>query len=181
MSTRCHIVVVDDDEKRHYIYHHYDGYPWGVGSELKEILKICPSYDWETIMEKILEYDDQYEEDTKIHGDEEYIYEIYADNTKSQLRCFKSGGAKLERLVWVEDYPENISQSLEDQLNYELSKYSTVSEKQAFLDGWHRAKCQPSESVIRDILGEALNTVPDLSDDLDSWVKYIKDRLENGG
>ena len=103
MSTRCHIIIKWDD-KETFIYHHHDGYPEGVGTELKEILKSCTSYDWETIAEKILGYDDQYEEDSGIHGDEDYIYEIEAKDTYATLKCYSYSGS----------YRKDVQSSIDD-------------------------------------------------------------------
>ena len=185
MSTRCHIVVreVEDTDNdlctEHYIYHHHDGYPEGVGSELKKILESCPSYDWETIVERILGYDDQYEEDNGIHGDEEYIYEIDAINTHAILKCYSSLGPYRKELIFKETYPEVMRSDLDKKFN-ELG-FKTKSEKYAFLDGVMWVENFPTETIIKRILNEALNTVPDLSDNLDDWVKTIKERIENGG
>lgn len=182
MSTRCHIIVRETDDNsctEHYIYHHHDGYPEGVGSELKKILESCPSYDWETIVERILGYDDQYEEDNGIHGDEEYIYEIDAINTHAILKCYSSSGSYLEELIFKETYPEIMRSDLDKKFN-ELG-FKTKSEKYAFLDGVMWVENFPTETIIKRILNEALNTVPDLSDNLEDWVKTIKERIENGG
>lgn len=187
MSTRCHIVVREIEEtdnarylcKGHYVYHHCDGYPEGVGSELKEILESCPSYDWETIMEKILNYSDEYEEDSGIHGDEEYIYEIDSENTHAILKCYSSDGPYKKELIFKETYPNVMRSDLDKKFN-ELG-YKTKSEKYAFLDGVMWVENFPTETIIKRILNEALNTVPDLSGDLDEWSKYIKEKLDNGG
>lgn len=38
MSTRCNIIIKDGAE-RIYLYHHHDGYPMGVGTELQDYLQ----------------------------------------------------------------------------------------------------------------------------------------------
>lgn len=172
MSTRCHVVVIDTDNKKHYIYHHCDGYPEGVGSELTYILGNCSKYDWETICEKILE-DSSYEEDDSIHGDEEYIYHILADNDSAILRCFSSDGSTLKNLIFEERYP-NIKVGRGDLRDkYNSLKYSTSEEKLAFLDAVYWVENYPTKEIIKKVLSEALNTTPDLSSDIDSWVEYI--------
>ena len=175
MSTRCHIIVREVEYTEHYIYHHHDGYPEGVGSELKKILESCPSYDWETIMERILGYDDQYEEDNGIHGDEEYIYEIDSINTHAILKCYSSSGSYLEKLIFKETYPKVMRPDLNKKFN-EL-EFKTKSEKYAFLDGVMWVENFPTETIIKRILNEALKTIPDYSTDLKAWAKDIKDRL----
>lgn len=182
MSTRCHVIIRETDDSNSntkYIYHHCDGYPEGVGSELKKILESCPSYDWETIMEKILGYSSQYEEDRGIHGDEEYIYEIDAKNTHAILKCYSSDGSYRKELIFKETYPKVMRSDLDKKFN-ELG-YKTKSEKYAFLDGVMWIESFPTETIIKRILNEALNTVPDLSNDLETWVKTIKKKLCNEG
>lgn len=179
MSTRCHVVIIEPDDTEHYIYHHCDGYPDGVGSELNGILESCPSYDWETIMEKILNYSDEYEEDSGIHGDEEYIYEIDTNNTYAILKCFSSDGPNRKELIFKEKYPEIMRSDLDKK--FKELKYITQSEKHAFLDGVMWIESFPTETIIKRILNEALNTVPDLSNDLDAWVKVIKEKLCDDG
>lgn len=179
MSTRCHIVVIDNGEEKGYIYHHCDGYPDGVGEELKEILSKCNEYnDYETIMEKILDYDDSYEEDTGIHGDEEYIYKIYVIGETATLRCFESYGANLGDIIFSIQYPENTDR---EKLLTKYSKltYNTTEEKEAFLDGAEWMEKCPSESLIRKILSTAMKTIPDFSGDLNAWARDINKMLNN--
>ena len=130
-------------------------------------------------MEKILEYNDQYEEDSGIHGDEEYIYEIEAEGVSAILKCYSSDGSYKKELIFKETYPEIMSSDLDKKFN-ELG-YKTKSEKYAFLDGVMWVENFPTKTIIKRILNEALNTVPDLSDNLEDWVKTIKERIENGG
>lgn len=187
MSTRCHVIIRETEETdnaiylctEHYVYHHFDGYPDGVGEELKKILESCPSYDWETIMEKILDYSDEYEEDNGIHGDEEYIYEIEARNTCALLKCFSSDGSNRKELIFKEYYPAVMRPDLDKK--FKELRYRTQAEKYAFLDGIMWVEIFPTETIIKRILNEALNTVPDLSNDLDAWVKVIKEKLCDDG
>ena len=187
MSTRCHVIIRETEETdnaiylctEHYVYHHFDGYPDGVGEELKKILESYPSYDWETIMEKILDYSDEYEEDNGIHGDEEYIYEIEARNTCALLKCFSSDGSNRKELIFKEYYPAVMRPDLDKK--FKELRYRTQAEKYAFLDGIMWVEIFPTETIIKRILNEALNTVPDLSNDLDAWVKVIKEKLCDDG
>ena len=177
MSTRCHIIIEESFDKEHYIYHHCDGYPEGVGEELKEILEKCPSYDWETIMEKILAYSDQYEEDNGIHGDEEYIYVITPLNSNAILECYTSDGPEMHDLVFSKMYPSFRKDILD---KYASLGYKTNEEKRAFLDGVWWVEEHPTNNIIKKVLTEALNTVEDYSADLSKWAEDIKNRLRDG-
>lgn len=97
MSTRAHIRIQDKDNVL-YLYHHFDGYPEGVGEELKETLKTFETETWtaEYIHRSISCADDSYEDAPEgQHGDEEYAYLI--DCGTRTLKCYKVG--------WDEDYP----------------------------------------------------------------------------
>ena len=52
MSTRCHIFI-KQAEKEIPMYHHHDGYPDGVGAELKDILKAL-SESGNCLLQKLL-------------------------------------------------------------------------------------------------------------------------------
>lgn len=89
MSTRCHIVVKEKAFANTYIYHHCDGYPDGVGSELVEALKVYTGpWNAPSITKLIESIDDQYKVDSDIHGDEDYIYEISCDDRT--LKCYNA-------------------------------------------------------------------------------------------
>lgn len=83
MSTRSRILICVDANSAEkgdglYLYHHCDGYPSGVGSELSKILSQCPlPWNPEGVQKFINEYDDDYEiTDYGIHWDDEYYYVI---------------------------------------------------------------------------------------------------------
>ena len=106
MSTRCNIIVKDGND-RIYLYHHHDGYPMGVGTELQRwlderfkpqpyftprwyamsiataLVKGAPVYPFDKEGKK----DDEYEITTGLHGDVEYVYVI---NCQARtLRCYE--------------------------------------------------------------------------------------------
>ena len=91
MSTRCNIIIKEKDKEPIYVYHHFDGYPEGVGSELKKILST--EYTNNTISAKEIEqflydYDSQYEKTDGIHGDIEYLYILtVVDNNIINYKC----------------------------------------------------------------------------------------------
>ena len=93
MSTRAHIIVKDENEK-HYLYHHCDGYPEGVGAELRNIFKDLNDEERfdtaDDFCEWISDYDNGYEyEDYGLHGDEDYVYVIDFPNNK--FICYDYG------------------------------------------------------------------------------------------
>ena len=92
MSTRSHIEVRKGKIKN-YIYHHCDGYPSGVGMELKEELEKKHFFDKDKnlnvvkVSNMIYSIDSQYEPDEGFHGDEEYYYVVDCNNRT--LTCYK--------------------------------------------------------------------------------------------
>lgn len=106
MSTRATIKVISKGENPVWIYHHCDGYPEGVGEELKEILKNISKYvDMYDIANKIIQHQDrfgyQYELTPCQHGDEEYGYLIDTDNRI--LKCYSIGWDEFD---WKEEKVE---------------------------------------------------------------------------
>jgi len=89
MSTRCHVILEKKDCETEFVYHHFDGYPEGVGEELVGLLKKYNKQHWEpvAIANWLEKQDDLYEPDDGIHGDEEYVYVIDCD--KHTLQCFE--------------------------------------------------------------------------------------------
>ena len=71
-----------------WFYHHFDGYPEGVGEKLKSILSNAKDWNINTLSELLLKTP-QFEETDGQHGDEEYAYLIDCD--KMTLTCFKGG------------------------------------------------------------------------------------------
>ena len=83
MSTRANIFIDYLGERKQF-YHHYDGYPSGVGSELVEYLTKAQEGTSETekvfsdFME-LIKNDELYEEEEciNIHWDIEYLYYVH--------------------------------------------------------------------------------------------------------
>ena len=92
MSTRS-VVIVKQGNKDCSIYHHWDGYPEGVGYDLLERSKDWGSAyinDWDAtnvINNLLKDKDECYEFKFYIHPDIEYLYVIDCDNKK--VKCFK--------------------------------------------------------------------------------------------
>lgn len=92
MSTRCHLEV-RGKESSEGIYHHHDGYPDGVGLDVKKTLKEVGFFDRtkeltrQQVIEAICGIDGGYEQDNGFHGDEEYYYVV--DCQTRTILCYK--------------------------------------------------------------------------------------------
>ena len=95
MSTRCNIVIKDDKNYDPiYVYHHCDGYPEGVGAELKYIIENMYTEAFinrTSIANLLCDYPSHYgpyEMSNDIHGDIDYLYvlEVLPD-FKIKYRC----------------------------------------------------------------------------------------------
>lgn len=94
MSTRCNIIINGYRGRRIYLYHHHDGYPEGVGVQLRKVQQEHPNlfrYSLTYIANYLLKdglglNDKEYEITTGLHSDIEYCYVI---NIKARsLRCY---------------------------------------------------------------------------------------------
>lgn len=92
MSTRCCVKVVQkfgDITKECMLYHHHDGYPEGVGKDLKNRFETTESkYSWDidTIVNDLIkDNQDEYEYTAYDHSDIEYLYTI--DCNKKTIKC----------------------------------------------------------------------------------------------
>lgn len=95
MSTRCNIIIKDYHD-RVILYHHHDGYPSGVGSDLKKYL--ATFQDWQIrqhgrwkiandlVKNKAGLDDDEYEISPRLHSDIDYCYVINC--VSGTLRCY---------------------------------------------------------------------------------------------
>lgn len=92
MSTRASIRIVEAAGQI-LLYHHHDGYPEGVGAELKKFLaeNVRGWWDPEAIASGLATMKNDYgrypyECAICLHGDEEYVYVI--DCEKKTLTCY---------------------------------------------------------------------------------------------
>ena len=93
MSTRASIRITEGDGQI-LLYHHSDGYPEGVGAELKQFLDQKDNWfgwDAERIASGLATMKNKwgiypYECAICLHGDEEYVYVIDCD--KETLTCY---------------------------------------------------------------------------------------------
>jgi len=90
MSTRANILVREHNEQC-YVYHHCDGYPSGVGIDLKKYLATVRYWYCEDIVNDLIKgeklNDNGYEWTSCVHGDEQYFYLIDCD--KKELHCYE--------------------------------------------------------------------------------------------
>lgn len=95
MSTRCNIIIKDYHD-RIILYHHHDGYPSGVGSDLKKYLATFQDWQirqhgrWEIANDLVKNKagldDDKYEVSMGLHSDIDYCYVINC--SAGTLRCY---------------------------------------------------------------------------------------------
>jgi len=106
MSTRCNIIVKAKGKKIT-LYHHWDGYPEGVGQDLVNKLQKVFDNDyfclWTHIVNKLVKdrEDEGYEITTGLHGDIEYLYTI--DTDKKTLK-FQSVGYEKDGDEWKQTF-----------------------------------------------------------------------------
>lgn len=102
MSTRATIKLKQNFEEEELvvnIYHHHDGYPEGVGEDLKRRLNNTGYWDIYSFANMIIkDPKDEYELTLGQHGDEAYAYLIDFD-TKT-ITCYKVGWDEFE---WQDD------------------------------------------------------------------------------
>ena len=99
MSTRATILIREKNEPDVHIYHHCDGYPEGIGSDLKHYLNSLKYWESENIANALIkgiavEDDNGYQLTSCQHGDEEYAYLIDCDN--KTLTCYEIGWDQFE-------------------------------------------------------------------------------------
>lgn len=106
MSTRATILIQSKERNENVrIYHHCDGYPDGIGSDMKAYLKTITQTQWDVyeIANDLIKGkcgmvgkhpDDGYELTSCQHGDEEYAYLIDCD--AKNLKCYEVGWDEFE-------------------------------------------------------------------------------------
>ena len=91
MSTRATILIKESSRTK-YVYHHCDGYPEGIGSDMQSYLNTLEDKDWtiDHILNDMLSghvlLDNGYEDNESIHGDEEFVYVI--DCLEKKIHCY---------------------------------------------------------------------------------------------
>lgn len=95
MSTRCNIIIQDFSD-RIILYHHCDGYPEGVGADLKRYMSSLKEWQitqygsWmianQLVKNKAGLEDETYEISPRLHTDIDYCYVI--DCEKATLKCY---------------------------------------------------------------------------------------------
>ena len=154
MSTRCNVIIKDETKDKDdviYVYHHCDGYPEGVGAELKYIIENCYTEAFlnRTSIAKLLcDYPSEYgpyEMTTDIHGDIEYLYvlTVLEDGTvkyqcidvpfgKYNYETFENCELIEECILKPDDMPVNSGVQYPSFENYQ---YPTKEEAIAYIHG----------------------------------------------
>lgn len=88
MATRANIKIIGSNETV-YLYKHNDGYPDGLGNDLKQFITDYGyfSYNYYPFTYKLLKTYPDIKETNSIHGDISYLYVI--NLRKKTLECFK--------------------------------------------------------------------------------------------
>lgn len=88
MATRANIKIIGFNATA-YLYKHNDGYPNGLGNDLKQFIAEHGyfSYNYYPFMYKLLKTYPNIEETNSIHGDISYLYVI--DLVNKTIECFK--------------------------------------------------------------------------------------------
>lgn len=88
MATRANIKIIGFDATS-YLYKHYDGYPDGLGNDLKQFIADNGYFteNYYPFSDKLIKTYPNIKESNSIHGDISYLYVI--DLTKKTLECFK--------------------------------------------------------------------------------------------
>lgn len=127
MSTRATIKIVKNDCNSETLYHHYDGYPEGVGNELDMFLKKIYSnnekVDTPTQLAQLInEYDNSYQLNETQHGDEEFAYLINMPDYT--ITCY---ALDFDEFDWKDDkivYVHNISHDIDKIRQYVMDAIS---------------------------------------------------------
>ena len=90
MSTRCQIKVTYL-QREVLLYHHYDGYPEGVGFDLIRRQKKLKTWNGNALVNDLVkDTKDEYEVAYQVHTDLDYWYEV--DCNRKTIRCWKVKG-----------------------------------------------------------------------------------------
>ena len=157
MSTRCNIIIKDGAE-RIYLYHHHDGYPMGVGTELQDYLQRKWGESWRSywcgtsiandLVKGHINYplarepheDDEYEVTYGLHGDVEYAYVI---NCRARtIRCYA--------ITWnEEDHKDFCIQWKRIFRRDHLEHIPTIQEREAWLKDYEAREKARREALKR--------------------------------
>ena len=86
MATRSNVVVINNKGDKEFIYHHYDGYPSGVGAELNKMFKKNSTFgSVKECADHIKNSDFQYMATECLHADIDYLYTINIDD--KTIKC----------------------------------------------------------------------------------------------
>ncbi len=145
IATRCSIIIEQEGSRicPTYIYHHYDGYPAGVGKKLENQLEKYIQNDKslftiDDVAKSICSIDSGYENVYNISWDIEYLYIVrILIGNKLGLKCYKINKMTPFNL---NDFEEVYNKVLEKEKNPPLKEklYFDVDELLMHLRSWKR-------------------------------------------
>ena len=87
MATRSNVVITNNKGEKFYLYHHYDGYPSGVGAKLNKVFKRSSNFRSANECANFINtIDHSYEHTANLHNDIEYLYTINIDTNTIQCQ-----------------------------------------------------------------------------------------------
>jgi hypothetical protein len=102
MSTRSIIRIIDRNGTND-LFHHYDGYPSGVGAELMyyiyPLIQRYNHYRWKDLFTILNKADDDYRIATGVHPDIEFMYIINLKTKK--IQCLDGYYKETDRHEWI--------------------------------------------------------------------------------
>jgi len=177
MSTRCNIRIVDESGNEVMLYHHYDGYPEGVGKQLDLLMQAGAFGNFpcsEGIANKLVKWnfkfdelkknlekkgvnpnelvcdDDGYDVTCGLHGDIEYIYIIkLAYGEFASLECYECDVL----------YDEIMERSIISATAKKLHKVYRLD-----IDGWSEFYGNP----VREFISKKTKVTDEMMDDFDT-------------
>ena len=102
MSTRSIIRIIDRNGTND-LFHHYDGYPSGVGAQLMyyvyPLIQRYNHYRWKDLFTILNKADDDYRITTRVHPDIEFMYIINLKTKK--IQCLDGHYEKTDWHEWI--------------------------------------------------------------------------------
>ena len=166
MSTRCNIYIHDSrDGSSLWIYHHHDGYPEGVGRQLKDFLSDADNrlLRPEGMLEGLVYvYGDEYEETTNQHGDISYRYDIEITPVLTTLTInrmsytfegnrYKQGHDEIEKVEYINDISSGKEMPAGNEKSWKVSELRKMLAKISFEETVNLMDCGITDNIPDDM------------------------------